>query len=328
MEIALELDIQFPTGVSWNFLRQSVFADWSHEEIHDLSNDALRTECHRLGIPIGTGGSKRRTANRVIEFIQNNGLTKTMDRAKRPQGVSYLDPEALLKELHGQQHPTKGLRRLTGVLDNQRPVLFIICSRDSGGRANFEKAHATTERVLREGQVFGQVEKAEFVHVYLLSHPFTKGLVLNKRCKGKGQDNLRLALKRATKDSQIIFVCLGIDGTSGNLTSWRDLVDKYQFKNDRGLELFIAFAEYEVQWHRSSTFWDEGDWIGPIESRMWCICKLSELVDSGTEDRLCQQIQEEWERSCRGRVMRSRAIFEEERPITGRGGKRRKKEIY
>ena len=129
-----------------------------------------------------------------------------------------------------------------------------MCSRDSSDRTNYEEAHASAERILKDGRVFGQLEKAEFVHVHLVNFSMRQSVLLSRyqTTRGSGAPTLHTALEKITEGTQVLFVCLGLDGTSGNITGWKDFVDKYQYEDQRRLELLIAFGENEIQWHKSS----------------------------------------------------------------------------
>ena len=290
--LAVEWEIPFPDEVDWNFLRQSVYDGWTREAIHCVPIRELYSECKRLGIKVSHGSV---AADRIINFIENNGVAEDTVKFKaRSQQLRTVKPSTNSTNIR-RDVP----RRIMGFLDGHRPLLVLICSRDSGNTINYKSAHTQTERVLKEGLV----DRGRLVHVYLRSFSLTRALPTHKQItKEGGVRDLVRELAAATYGTQVLFVCIGIDGTSGNISGWKDFVDKYEIKDDRRLELFIAFGENERQWHLGDISWSEEDWVGPVENRMWSVCKLSDLVDSGTKVRLCQQIREQWGKCCQGRI--------------------------
>ena len=126
---------------------------------------------------------------------------------------------------------------------------------------NYEKVYAKTERILNNGRVFGELEKAQFVHIHLISFSMRQSLPLSRNQTRTGivARTLHKALEKATEGTQVLFVRLGFDDTSGNITCWKDFVDNYQYEDQRRVELLIAFGENEIQCHKSSLTWNERD---------------------------------------------------------------------
>ena len=256
-------------------------------------------------------------ADLIINFIENNRVAEDTVKFK----ASSLQLRTLKASTNSTNIRRDVPRRIMGFLDGHRPLLVLICSRDSGHNITYKSAHTETERVLKEGLVFDPVDRGRLVHVYLRRFSLTRALPTHKQyTKRGGTRDLVRELAAAAYGTQVLFVCIGIDGTSGNTSGWKDFVDKYEVKDDRRLELFIAFGENERQWHLGDILWSEEDWVGPVENRIWSVCKLSDLVDPGTKVRLCQQIREQWGKCCQGRIQMRNANQAQGRPVQGRAG--------
>ena len=80
-------------------------------------------------------------------------------------------------------------------------------------------------------KLFGHLEKATFVHIHLQDFCLENTIPLLSRGHLQGEIGtfkLHKTLDGAPKKgTQVVVVYLGIDGTSCNLSGWRDFLEKF-----------------------------------------------------------------------------------------------------
>lgn len=210
-------------------------------------------------------------------------------------------------------------------IDTRGSVLMFICSRESGRDAVLTEKHrkhrATVERILRSGQILGQLKNATYVQAHLKNYPLMRAFPISRKRfrKGSGIYEIHSSLRDTEKGTQIIFVSLGIDGISCNQLGWQTFINKFQNKGPRQLEFYILFVEFRKQWNNSVIKWSTDDWFGPIEELYWTFCPLKDMLYE-TEIRLHRQIQEQWTKCGDGRERMSEGRRVQERPPEGRSG--------
>ena len=315
----------------WEFLRRSRYEGQSKTELLTLGHLELYLECKRLGIRTDHTSLKSALADRIIDFIRTNGTSHEPDISNRLTKRSLekqvqRNNKYRARELEKRRLPmVKGPNFSGPVLDLSCPTLVIIISRTSGLTPwmddKWKSEHDIAERMLKTGYHFPGLEDATYKHLYFSGVKLHSSLpsrhdVKRRDCHREMQE----MLIKAEDGSQIVFVSLGIDGMSADIPGWQNFIGSYQYTRAKKLDIYVIFGEHYKQWHANSVPWNKDDWLGPQGDRYWVCCEAEGLVDVNSRVRVYQQIQEQWAKCIKGRLMRSAAIAEEGRPVTGRSG--------
>ena len=165
--------------------------------------------------------------------------------------------------------------------DAHRPIIVIVCSRDSSDdravlEVHLDAEHAKAERLLKAGIFLSGLDEATYKHVHVRNFTLIKPLSLERgnRSKKRGPSQILETPENAHQGTQILFVAIGVDGISCNVDGWRDFVNRYQIHSATKLRLHLIVSESEEQWLKNRTLWSGYDRQGPFEDRCWALLRL------------------------------------------------------